>query len=401
MRQSPLDAAVAFVALLASACAGEGPAPVFTMVDSAGVVLAVSTGRAWDVDPAAAWTLDTAAVLDLTTSGTGPAHEFYQVMDATRLAGGRIVVADDGSSQVRMFSPEGASIRVAGREGEGPGEYRQISSVHAFSGDSIAVYSWPTRLTVLGPDLSFARTVSLGDFAWDLRVLQGGFLATLAYPSVLEYEGESRLIREPVPVVRFSFDGRLMDTVAIAPGGEEFMYFMEERHGGMKPLFGKQTAVGVGGSGIVIGGGDRMAFSLVDESGTLLREVRVEDYPLAVSAAEVQAERDAFFSSDRPPPAWVRELVAMLPAPETRPAYTELLVDSEGCVWAGAYQSMVTLDQPRRWEVFDPDGAWLGTLETPARFAVFEIGRDYVLGRRSDELDVEHVQVLRLTRGAR
>jgi hypothetical protein len=60
---------------------------------------------------------------------------------------------------------------------------------------------------------------------------------------------------------------------------------------------------------------------------------------------------------------------------------------------------VVTLDEPRKWEVFDPAGAWLGTLSTPARFSVLEIGRDYVLGVRRDDLDVEHVQVLRLRRG--
>jgi hypothetical protein len=367
-------------------------------VDSAGVALAVSTRRAWEADPAAAWTLDPVPILDLATSGTGPAHEFYRVADATRLADGRILVADGGSSQVRSFAAVGASLQVTGREGEGPGEYQQISSVHAFAGDSMVVYSWPTRLTVLGPDLSFGRTVSLGDHAQDIHLVEGGLLATLTYPSVVEYEGESRLIREPVPVARFSFDGQLIDTVTIAPGYEEFMVIRDEHGGGMRPLFGKQTSVGVGRSSLVVGGGDRMAFTARDLAGGAQREIRVEGYPLAVSAAENQAERDARLRSDTPLPEWYREIVAMLPDPETKPAYTELLVDSEECVWAGAYQSTVTLDEPRKWEVFDPAGVWLGALSTPARFTVFEIGPDYVLGVRRDDLDVEHVQLLRLTR---
>jgi hypothetical protein len=399
MRQLHRRAVGLLATVLAAACAGEGPPPAFTTVDSAEVIVATSTSRAWDVDPGAAWTLDPSPILDLTTTGTGPAHEFYRVADATRLADGRIVVADRGSSQVRLYSAEGASLRVVGRPGDGPGEYRQIASIHAFSGDSLVVYSWPTRLTVLGRDLAFARTVSLGDNAQELHLVEDGFLATLIYPSVLEYEGESRLIREPVPVVRFSFDGTLIDTVAIAPGYEEFMVVREEHGGGMRPLFGKRTAVAAGRSTFVVGGGDRMAFSERDLTGRLLRETRVEGYPLGVSSAEVQAERDAYLGTDRPPPAWYREIVAMLPAPETRPAYTELGVDSEGCIWAGTYQSRVTLDQPRTWEVFDPDGAWLGTLETPARFTAFEIGKDYVLGVRYVEFDVEHVQLLRLQRG--
>ncbi|NJD19447.1 MAG: hypothetical protein FIA95_09235 [Gemmatimonadetes bacterium] len=410
MRQRRVHAGYLLSMLFAAACAGEGPPPAFIATDSAGVVLAVSTGRAWDNDSTTAWTLDPSPLLDLTTTGTGPAHEFFRVSDATRLAAGRIVVADRGSSQVRLYSPEGASVRVVGGEGEGPVEYQQIASVHALAGDSVAVYSWPTRLTVLGPDLSFARTVSLGDYAQDLHLLPAGFLATLTYPSVLEYEGESRLIREPVPLVRFSFDGRLVDTVTMAPGYEEFMVVREEHGGGMRPLFGKSTSVGVGRPdnataagrpSIVVGGGDRMAVSQFDEAGTLLREIRVEGYPLAVSAAEVQAERDARIPPEPPTPDWYREIVAMLPAPGTRPANPALLVDSEGCVWAGAYLSAVTMDEPRTWEVFDPAGAWLGTLSTPARYTVFEIGKDYVLGVRRDDLDVEHVELLRLNRGGR
>jgi hypothetical protein len=34
----------------------------------------------------------------------------------------------------------------------------------------------------------------------------------------------------------------------------------------------------------------------------------------------------------------------------------------------------------------------------PARFTPLEIGRDYVLGVRRDDVDAEHVQVLKLNR---
>ena len=78
--------------------------------------------------------------------------------------------------------------------------------------------------------------------------------------------------------------------------------------------------------------------------------------------------------------------------------YSEFIVDAEGYLWAGAYQSRVNLSEPREWEVFGASGEWMGTMETPANFTVFEIGRDYVLGSWSDELDVEHVQRLGLSR---
>lgn len=49
----------------------------------------------------------------------------------------------------------------------------------------------------------------------------------------------------------------------------------------------------------------------------------------------------------------------------------------------------------------DPEGRLLGQIDLPYRFTVYEIGSDYVLGRRVDELDVEHVELYGLNTGDR
>ena len=97
-------------------------------------------------------------------------------------------------------------------------------------------------------------------------------------------------------------------------------------------------------------------------------------------------------------PTFISEIEASLPDPETRPAYSDLLVDSEAYVWAAEFHGRAETELPTDWEVFSPEGEWMGTVQLPARFTVFEVGRDYVLGRRLDELDVERVQLLRLFR---
>jgi hypothetical protein len=43
--------------------------------------------------------------------------------------------------------------------------------------------------------------------------------------------------------------------------------------------------------------------------------------------------------------------------------------------------------------VFDPAGVYLGDVEMPERFRVFQIGADFVLGQWRDEDDVEHVRL--------
>ena len=55
---------------------------------------------------------------------------------------------------------------------------------------------------------------------------------------------------------------------------------------------------------------------------------------------------------------------------------------------------------PDMWTIFGPDGQALGRFETPENLTIYEIGADYVLGRTTDQLDVERVVLLSLERKA-
>lgn len=55
-------------------------------------------------------------------------------------------------------------------------------------------------------------------------------------------------------------------------------------------------------------------------------------------------------------------------------------------------------DEPQTWGVFDPCGAWLGTVEVPHNLDIQGIGLDYVLGVVTDDLGVERVEMYRLQR---
>lgn len=384
--------------VMLGACAGsDATVSAFAVVDSSGVEIAVSFSPVWGSAPARQWSIAETPALDLTQTGVGSSHEFYRVQDARIRLDGSIVVANAGSSEVRLYSSTGELVGSTGREGEGPGEYRQISRLITLPGDSIGVFSWPTRLTILAPDLSFVRTHVLGDRARSPRMLRSGGLVDLEiYPSVIEYEGGNQMIRAPVAVVRRDREGAVEDTIWEGPGFEEYMYSSGERHGAARPLFGRGTAFAVRGDVTLVGTSDRMEYRVFDIDGGLLQIVRVDDYDLSVDPKTEKAERAAYLGDD--PPPFLRELVAQLPRPESRPAYSEFVVDAEGYLWAGEYQSRRNYREPRAWEVFAPGGQWMGTLQTPANFRVLDIGTDYVLGSWSDELDVEHVQQLVLSR---
>jgi hypothetical protein len=137
-----------------------------------------------------------------------------------------------------------------------------------------------------------------------------------------------------------------------------------------------------------------MQIDVLGANGRLERIIRVPDYDLHLSAQELQAERDWRLGED--PSPFVRDYVSSLPDPETKPAYADLLVDTEGFAWAAKFQGRAESNEPQRWNVFDPAGEWLGSVQVPARFTVYEIGRDYVLGLWRDADDVEHVRMYEL-----
>ena len=80
--------------------------------------------------------------------------------------------------------------------------------------------------------------------------------------------------------------------------------------------------------------------------------------------------------------------------PAAMPALQNLKVDGEGNLWLEEYQAAPEV-QPR-WALFDPQGRWLGTIDTPHGLRVTDLGSDYVLGIARDQLDTEHVRLYRL-----
>jgi hypothetical protein len=151
------------------------------------------------------------------------------------------------------------------------------------------------------------------------------------------------------------------------------------------------------GRRIFNGANDLMQVQELDMSGNLVRILRIPGYPLDLSAAQIAAERD-FFLDRSPPGSPFRQGFEDAPASDTRPAYDDILVDPSGAVWLELFRGQSEQDQPEEWLVLDADGTWLGNVGIPDRFTVTDITIDAVLGVWRDELDVQHPQVLRLTR---
>lgn len=87
--------------------------------------------------------------------------------------------------------------------------------------------------------------------------------------------------------------------------------------------------------------------------------------------------------------AWMR-------FPTTKPAYTALKIDAARNLWARLWAND---DEPATWDVFAPNGHFLGVIGVPPDLDVIEVGNDYLLARYTRVFGVEEVRVYRITRG--
>lgn len=87
-----------------------------------------------------------------------------------------------------------------------------------------------------------------------------------------------------------------------------------------------------------------------------------------------------------------------MPLVESFPAFRTLLTDGLDHLWVRE-ATLPGMDRPAPlWTVFNPEGRVLGFIETPDGLTIMEIGADYILGRTTDDLGVESVQVWALER---
>lgn len=114
-------------------------------------------------DTPGAFGLNPAPLVQIGVSDGPMELQFHKAISAHRLADGRIVVSNGGTTELRWYAPDGAYLLAAGRAGQGPGEFRGTPTLFAWPGDSIAAYD-PTleRLSLFSADGVAGRTVASG-----------------------------------------------------------------------------------------------------------------------------------------------------------------------------------------------------------------------------------------------
>ena len=326
-------------------------------------------------------------------------YMLHNAFDATRLSDGRIVVANNGSSELRVFDEFGTHLVNWGGRGEGPGEFSgDLYRVRPWAGDSII--AWDSRreegLSVFDADGRFGRMFSLArdadHFPSAAAVRTDGTILARAYAGSGDAVVEIR-----------NGDGTPAISLGTFPSLEVYEYERPEGGRGTRDIaYGFVLVTGFWGDLVFFGLTNRYEIRALGADGTLARIVRRDHAPRATTQADVDhyVESQLSYYPDFSPDevARYREVFESTPLAETFPAFSEVLSDAAGNLWVREYDFPGEPRPAPLWTVFDPGGRVLGFVETPDGLDVLEIGEDYVLGRTEDDLGVESVHVWPLER---
>ena len=355
--------------------------------DSAGIRIVENRGPAWQ--GSRGWRVSRGPSLTIGVLEGPEEYQLFRARSAIRLDDGRIVVANAGSSELRFYDSEGRFLVAVGGEGEGPGEFSEyMGAIWRAHGDSMVVYDYANgmRLSVFDENGTLGRSFRLDAPGTSFALADDLIWGTTVISTAAIFTGDRAdgLRRDSTLYRSHSLDGALLDTLGRFPGDEIFTQSMGE--GNVLALsvpFGRRSQSAAAGDYWYFGSGDRYEIRGFDRSGALRRLIRRDVVNRAVTQDLVERLRARTAGTMR------RDI----PIPETMPAYGAFLGDPDGNLWVQEYR---VEGEPARWAVIDASGRFLGIVELPAPGRVTEIGRDYVLGVWTDDLDVEQVRLYAL-----
>lgn len=386
------------LAVLLTACGDENQHSLQPVRrDSAGVLIVVNASHRWP--EGRGWRLSDDPTVDIGALDGDPDYQLFRVAGALSLSDGRLVVANSGTAELRFYDQSGSYLSSAGRKGGGPGEFGDLSWIGASAEDSIWAYDWPNRrMSVFDAQGRYTRAFVLHELGHappghihpamlaDGALLIGAqrFFGAGAFTTGVYHDSIFHLV--------FDGEGALIDTVGRHSGAEIFIAALGE-HTDLMPLpFGRSVSTAAWRDGFFFGDGASYEIAHYSCTGDLLRLIKKTHTATQLTPADIQhyieARLETVESADER--RFMERLFDRVPFPQTMPAYRDLQVDALGNLWVREYQQ-TTHGKPR-WTVFGRDGEMLGVVETPARFTIYQIGPDFVLGRWTDELDIEHVR---------
>lgn len=390
---------------LLTACSVGAPRSMsVTNIDSAGVVL-TTIGAMLDDVPR--WEVDTNARITLESPDS---LGFAFVSAAHWMPNGRILVADSRQRRLQLYDSSGRHLRTIGRDGDGPGEFRGIMTVSVV-GDTIGVWDLRgRRFTLLTVDSGFRRLIptptkpSDYDTPREIWITSGirplTYWLSAAIPAPLP---QGTRIRKWQFSAQLAFSDTAARTLSSSPAFNG-NYSGQVERGDARQVYSNFPFIAPAADRVAYGSGETFEVYLADRDLVTRRIIRwaLADEPL--TGTEVARAREKLFATmpSGAPREKIEQALNDIVAPELlpkiRPAISRALWDDAGRLWLGRFEAPTRgIAEASDWVVLDSAARPVGRLGLPELARLESVRGDELLVSVRDPLDVQTVQVWRVS----
>lgn len=355
------------------------------------------------------WDTTREAVIDLTIgSAEGPEETMFgYVNEIAPDAAGGVYVYDYQVPAIRHFDSGGRFTRQVGREGQGPGEYLDAVLGMVVRADG-RLQIWDARngrVTIYEPN---------GSYSEQWPVSSSLFTSQAMFVDRSDHTYIKKTLERPVEgqpwkigLLHFDDQGNLLETIP-----DPTVPDVPRSDGGF--LSASKQWTFAPDTSFIVGVNSSYWFEIRKADGHVVRVER-NVQPLGVTDAEHAAyeERREYLIRDQ------GRFMTQLPGETERvkPAYRDLSADSSGRIWVRlygpvqpdpAYEPAPEGDAPRwpfteekPYDVFEPDGTYLGQVHVANEVNVLHFGLDALWGLREGESGYQYVVRMRLQPSSR
>ena len=331
---------------------------------------------------------------------------------------GDVVVWDRTSSVLRLYNDAGKAVRVIGRTGSGPGEYKGISGM-AYGADG-RFYVWDSgnaRLNAYKPNGDFEQQMRLPITSFSTN--DGLFIDTQGrawFRFVIFDRAGGKTTGAWIRMK--TANGVTIDTVKFPelPGNDPQLV---ARNGGSMSSYslpyGRVHTFALTAAGdIMTARGDKYEVGVPHRGRTVKIERAYKSIPVpGEERDQFKARLEKNLRQIQPDWSW-----PSTPIPSVKPAIQSVAGGLDGRVWVNLYtesekytpEAPPTADKNplppvtyrpanKKWDVFEPDGRYVGTVTASRNVDVRVMRGDFAWGISFDEDDVPTLVKLKVTPG--
>jgi hypothetical protein len=421
-------AIAALTAVLAACTGGSGSPDAHewrASYDTIGDTLVVRT------ESGSIWGADAELVADLTIGEfEGPdEYTFGRVRSLAVGSDGSIYTYDEHVKELRKYAADGTYVATFGRQGGGPGEYESPDGGLAILPDGRIVLRDPAnaRFSVFSPEGEYLDGWRIRGGLHTSRSLYSDSAGNVYTLILLSTEGAIQDWQ--TGMVRYGPDGVPGDTLETPNYDYEPSEILASGGDGDNQTiiadnipFTPSVSWAISPLGYFVGGlSTRYAIELFLAPDRVVRIERGDWQPVPVKREERDEQEriiTANFRQVDPSWRWNGD-----PIPDSKPPYQHLFVGEDGRIWVWLHQEAHKTaaadvsaggDEPGRipeqtwfesvaFDVFEPDGRYLGMVRAPDGLAVYPtpVARgDTLWAVVEDELDVPYIVRFHIQRGS-